>query len=289
MTSASASVPTKGCAVRTLELEAPQPEPMANLVERIFNDELDVAVIRNAFPPEPLLACAAKLEAPAAHLNWARPNEPVPEADIKILGTTVPATPSFTSPRGPSLDSYLSAQKPDVDAMFGAYDAKQAVEGLLQRCAGGRAVGTPSATDGRSWVPYTLRLLSDGKKIPVHNDNYYDGVAMYGDLAQRVDKRTLMSFIVIVQAPTAGGELTVFGLTSGSPEVPMKNAYQYDAEAIQRDFPQVSVTPRTGDFILLAAGRQFHTVNNVKGPASRVSLGAFIGLDREHKTVLYWS
>jgi hypothetical protein len=292
MSTPGTSLSRKGRAVRELEVEANEQARLANLVEDIFEDRLDVAVIRNAFPPAPLERASAQLERPSAELRWARPNEPVPEADIKILGTLVPATPSFTAPRGPSFDAYLaaSAQTNEADQIFGtSFDAKRAIGELLRRCSGAKEVTTPSTSDGRSYAPYTLRLLSDGKKIPVHNDNYYDSIAMYGELAARVDKKTLMSYFVIVQAPTAGGELTVFGLTSGSPEVPMKSAYQYDAEAIQRDFAQVILTPKTGDLVLLAAGRCFHTVNTVVGPRSRITLGAFMGFDRGHSTLLYWS
>jgi len=44
-----------------------------------------------------------------------------------------------------------------------------------------------------------------------------------------------------------------------------------------------------GDLFLLASGRCLHRVRPIAGPQSRVTMGGFLALGKDHTRVLYWS
>lgn len=83
---------------------------------------------------------------------------------------------------------------------------------VLSRFAGGRPVEVAVADDGRRYVPFTIRRLVDGRQIGVHHGYHYP-LALYSQLAPQLDTRTLVSFVVTLQRPDAGGELYVYGVT----------------------------------------------------------------------------
>lgn len=279
--------------VRSLDVQASDTARIANGIEDLYNDKLDVIVIRRAFVPEPLAAVGAKLDRDDVNPGWARPNEKMPVEDIQLLGTDTPATPTFQAPRGASIDAYLdSAAKhhADADAVFQpGFDATREFQHVLGRCAGGRPVDVAKNSDGRTFVPYTIRRLVDGKQIGIHHDYHYP-LALYKDLAPQLDTTTLVSFVVTLGAPQAGGELFVYAAGPATPDVPkLPNGFQYDLEAIEKRYHFAKFEMEVGDLFLLASGRCLHRVGKITGPKARVTMGGFLALDKARERVLFWS
>jgi len=259
----------------------------------LYNDKLDVIVIRRAFVPEPLAAVGAKLDRDDVNPGWARPNVKMPSDDIQLLGTDTPATPTFQDPRGASLDAYLdSAAKhhAEADAVFQpGFDATREFQHVLGRCAGGRSVDVAKNADGRAFAPYTIRRLVDGKQISIHHDYHYP-LALYKDLAPQLDTTTLVSFVVTLGAPQAGGELFVYAAGPATPDVPkLPNGFQYDLDAIEKRYHFAKFEMDVGDLFLLASGRCLHRVGKISGPKARVTMGGFLALDKARERVLFWS
>ena len=279
--------------VRSLDVQASDAARIANGIEDLYNDKLDVIVIRRAFVPEPLAAAGAKLDRDDVNPGWARPNEKMPVEDIQLLGTDTPATPTFQAPRGASIDAYLdSAAKhhADADAVFQqGFDATREFQHVLGQCAGGRPVDVAKSPDGRAFVPYTIRRLIDGKQIGIHHDYHYP-LALYKDLAPQLDTTTLVSFVVTLGAPQAGGELFVYAAGPATPDVPkMPNGFQYDLDAIEKRYHFAKFVMEVGDLFLLASGRCLHRVGKISGPKARVTMGGFLALDKARERVLFWS
>jgi hapalindole-type alkaloid chlorinase len=265
----------------------------ANAIEELYGDRLDVLALRGALPQAPVLAAAQRLDLEAQGGEWARPNEPMPIEDIQILGTDTPATPTYKAPRGPSLEAYLASaarHRGAADRALGAgLDWAAAIPALLGRLAGGRPVELARARDGTPFAPYTVRRLTAGKQIGVHHDFHY-GLALYRELADSLDTRTLVSYVVTLRRPESGGELRVYGVTPTTPDAPkMANGYQWDLAAIEARYDAVSLQFDAGDLFLLASGRCLHRVGRVQGERARITLGGFLALDRAGERVLYWS
>jgi hypothetical protein len=263
-----------------------------NLLDEIYEDKVDVALLRGVFSPALMESAGGKLGAENGSYSWARPNQVSPPDDIYVLGSETPATPTFRAPRGASLEDYLrdaTAHEALVSGIFGAdFNVSEQVSTVLSRISAGRKVEVPSSADGRKYVPYTLRRLSDGRRISLHHDSHYK-LALYSDLAPRLDTTTLVSFFVTLQSPESGGELVVYPLRSDDPAQPRLPNGHWDSNAIERDYSPQVIAPAAGDVVVLAAGRCFHRVQQVAGATARVTLGGFFALTRDRSSVLYWS
>jgi hypothetical protein len=279
--------------VRCLDVQANDSARVANAIEDMYNDTLDVLVVRGAFAGERLATAARDLDRDDSSRPWSRPNEKMPVEDIHILGSDTPATPTYSAPRGASFDAYLAAAERHAEetrSVFDeGFDAAAEFRRVLGGFAGGRPVEVPSAPDGRAYTPFTIRRLVEGKQIGAHHDYHYP-LDLYKELVPRVDTRTLVSFVTTLQRPDAGGELVVYAVTPQTPDAPkLPNGFSWDVPAIEERFDSVRIDTNPGDLFLLASGRCLHRVNKVAGPHARVTMGGFLALDKDNRRVYCWS
>jgi hypothetical protein len=289
------STPTSGVdrTVRFVDVSASDISAVQNGIEDLYNDTLDVIIVRNAFPREPLARAGERLDREDQQRAWARPNEKMPVEDIQLLGTDTPATPTYQAPRGASLDSYLESAKrhrSSVEGVFDpGFDPDEAIHETLARFSGGRPVEAATTATGDPYVPFTLRRLVHGKQIGLHHDYHYP-LALYSELVPRVDTGTLVSYVTTLRRPAAGGELCVYAVTPTTPNAPkMPNGFSWDLDAIEQRFDSAKFTMDVGDFFLLASGRCLHRIAPIDGPVARVTMGGFLALDKDRRRVLYWS
>lgn len=287
------STPAARRAVRSLDVDRHDTAQVANAIEDMYRDALDVLIIRNAFDRNILTAVGEQLDSDAQDPGWARPNEKMPIEDLQILGTDAPATPTYQAPRGVSLDAYLgSAEKHRAEDhnVFGAgFDATREIQNVLGMFSGGRPVLVAQASDGRRWVPFTIRRIVNGKQIGVHHDYHYK-LDLYSELREHVDTTTLISYVATLRAPEAGGELFVYGATSDLTDIPrLANGFSYDLAAIEQRYDCARFVMGEGDLFLLASGRCLHRVGLVAGPRARVTMGGFLALDAQRANVMFWS
>ncbi len=95
---------------------------VARAVQDMYDDRLDVLIVRGALDATRLAALGEQLDRDDRDPGWARPNQRMPVEDIQLLGTDTPATPTYQSPRGASLDDYLQSaerNKSTTTALFG--------------------------------------------------------------------------------------------------------------------------------------------------------------------------
>ncbi|MDO8795367.1 MAG: hypothetical protein Q7J25_12180 [Vicinamibacterales bacterium] len=280
-----------GWAITSVDISVPEAAQYANGIEDLYNGTLDVIVLRGALPAAVLGPAGARLDVDADEVGWARPNQKSPTEDIRMLG--MPATPTYTSPTGPSPDAYFDQAewtRQNAPRIFGGgWDAVGDIERMLARFSGGRPVVLPSRSDGKVFQPFTIRRLPDGTGIGLHHD-YHFPLALYDELRPASDTSTLISYFVMVQAPEAGGELTTYPLTPDEPNPPkLPNGWAWDVPAVEARYPGLAFTTGVGDLFLFAAGRCLHRVNPVVGPRARITMGGFLSLSAGHDRVLYWS
>jgi len=279
--------------VRAVDLPAADAAAVANGIEALYDDQFDVIVIRGAFPAGDLDAAGARLDRDDEDAGWSRPNEKMPVEDLQVLGTDIPATPTYQNPRGASLESYLASAVRHEAATAGVFadgfDATVQIQTVLARCSGGRPVRVPEAADGRRYVPFTVRRLTDGKQIGLHHDFHYK-LPLYAELAPRLDTTTLVSYVATLRAPEAGGELFVYGVTPDTPDAPkLPNGFSWDLDAIEQRYDVARFVMGAGDLFLLASGRCLHRVGKIAGPRARVTMGGFLAMDKARREVLFWS
>jgi hypothetical protein len=279
--------------IRSLEVDGRNSAEAIDVVSQIYDDRLDVAIIRGALSREPLAAAGERLDRDDKDPGWSRPNQQMPIEDIQILGTDTPALPTYSAPTGASLDAYLASADRHRDEGRQVFDegfeATERITELVSRFAGGRPVETARAADGREFVPFTVRRLVHGKQIGPHHDYHYP-LALYDEIAPTLDTRTLISFVFVLRRPEAGGELCVYAVTPDTPNPPkMPNGFMWDLDAVERRYHFQRFALDVGDFFLLASGRCLHRIAPIVGSRARVSMGGFLALNKERDRVFYWS
>ena len=81
--SLAASLPRR---VRCLDIDARDRSAVANGIEDIYGDALDVIVVRGAFDAAALAETGQRLDTDdACDLPWFRPNEKMPVEDLQLL------------------------------------------------------------------------------------------------------------------------------------------------------------------------------------------------------------
>ena len=279
--------------IRSMDLDGRRSTQAVDVVSEMYDDRLDVAIIRSAMSREPLAAAGERLDRDDTDPGWSRPNERMPSEDIQILGTDTPALPTYSAPGGASLDAYLDSAERHRDQGQQVFDegfeALERITGVISRFAGGRPVETARAADGREYVPFTVRRLAHGKQIGPHHDYHYP-LALYDEISPTLDTRTLISFVFVLRRPEAGGELCVYAVTPDTPNPPkMPNGFMWDLDAVERRYHFQRFTLDVGDCFLLASGRCLHRIAPIVGSRARVSLGGFLALNKARDRVFYWS
>lgn len=276
-------------AVRSVDIGPTDIAKVADGINALYDNTLDVIVVRNALPGAPLAATAERLDGGAGEPVWSRPNAPSPTDNIQLLGT--PATPTYTSPKGPSQDAYLAtANWYDANPIFEpAFDPTAAITRALEQLAGGRRVEILHFPNGRAFAPFTVRKLAAGQGISLHHD-YHFPIALFGEIAPQLDTRTLVSFFVTLRRPESGGELFAYPVDQDVPNPPkLPNGWAWDLPAVEQRFGSTPFTMDVGDLFVFASGRLLHRVAPTVGPRSRITMGGFLALDKARERVLFWS
>lgn len=276
-----------GRTIRAVDVTPANLDEHADAIEDIHQDRLDAIVLRRAFA-EPLReTILARLA--AGELPWLRPNSSGPQADIRVLGNA--ATPTFNTPGGPAHDRYFddaAEYQALYDQLLAQASGSDAIEELLEQIAGGRPVERLALPDGRRFAGCTIRSLPEGQRIIVHNDGRHYQLPVYQGVTGELDTSTCLSFVILLQAPVAGGEVIIHGLTDAD-AVPRLPSFLPDGEAIKARYRSHTVEMDAGDVLVFSAGRFYHHVAPVVGATPRITLGGFMTLDRAHERVLYWN
>jgi hypothetical protein len=278
-----------GSSPSLIDCHAADAASLVNAIEDMYDGSLDVAVVREAWQASQLASVAHALDQGTTAPRWNRPNAAMPPEDIQVLGTA--ATPTYSTPRGPALETYLEdADWYDRTPLFGgSFDPVDAVTGALSQFAGGRPVEVLRAAGDRRFSPFTVRRLGDGKGIGLHHDLHMS-LEMFRDLTPSLDSRTLVSWVFTLQGPDNGGELCVYDCSPSTPDPPMMpNGFMWDLGGVEARFGSVQVKTRAGDLFFFPSARLLHRVAPVVGDRARITLGGFLALDRGRERVLYWS
>jgi hypothetical protein len=284
----SISQPTSP-APKYVEFPAQDASRVDNVLEELYAGAIDVAVIRGALVDERLPALAGAVDRGDRQLQWKQPNAAVAIEDIQVLGTA--ATPTYSTPRGPTLNDYLEdASWYDRSPVFGTgFDPKKAITHALARHSGGRPVDILQSPDGRPFAPFTVRRLAEGKGIGLHHD-LHTSLSMFRDIAPSLDTSTLISWVVTLQGPESGGELLVYAATPDTPDPPkLANGFSWDLAGVEARYGSVKVATEAGDLFLFASARCLHRVSPVVGSRARFTMGGFLAFSATRDRVIFWS
>jgi 2OG-Fe(II) oxygenase superfamily len=273
--------------IRSVDVDARDLSSVRDGIVDLYEDRLDVIMIRGAFRRASLEGVGDELDRGDRDPGWTNPNARVPTEDIQVIGTA--ATPTYSTPQGPTVDAYLEGArkaKASATTLF-AFNPADEFQRVLSQLSGGRPVDVPPLSEGASFSPFTVRRLTEGKGIGLHHDYHYP-LPVYSDLLPSLDMRTLVSFVVALRKPVAGGELVVYPVPRDLPDPP-KQGYVWDLAALEQRFDSTKFVTDVGDMFVFASGRCLHRVAPVQGPIARITMGGFLALEKSGSKVLFWS
>ncbi|MEZ4466896.1 MAG: 2OG-Fe(II) oxygenase [bacterium] len=280
----------EGHPLRFSEIDAADLAAHADTIEAIYDARHTGIVVRGAFPAERTAATVARLGAADLADQWAAPNAGMTGGEIRTIGDA--ATPTFTALRGPSIERYgdnVAQHARRAEAVFGDADGPTPyVQHLLGTLFGGRPAAPPVFDDGFTWAPYNLRALDPGQQIYSHHDNHF-GLEVYKRMPADLDRTTILSWFITLQAPDAGGELVVYGLWGSDPNLPMLPTRFIDTAALEANFAKENIELRAGDLVVFDAGRHVHRVAPIQGSRPRLTMGGFMTIDQARTRLAFWS
>ena len=240
-------------------------------------------VLRGALPQDAVDRWVDAIGASAGDPAWDEPNSGMPGGHLRVVGEA--ATPTFRTPRGPSIETYQAAAALHAErtaAVLGE-DAWPALQAAL-----GGGVRRPVGPSGVTWPGFSVRSLGPGQQIYAHHDDHY-ALEVFGDLDPGVSRDALLSWFVTLQPAEAGGELVVYGVDGDDPGIPVLPTRFLDAEALDREGGPHRVALGAGDLVVFDSGRHVHRVTEVEGPRPRLTIGGFLGAYADGSGVACWS
>lgn len=257
-----------------------------DLISNIYDAGRTGVVVRGAFPEDLRAATVERLN---GDLKWDFPNQGMRGGEIRVIGDA--ATPTFTALRGPSVERYgdnAAQHGGRANAVFGdPVVATRTVAERLSALFGGRPAAPPAFDDSVSWAPFNVRALDPGEQIYSHHDDHF-GLAVYEKMDATLDRSTVLSWFVTLEAPESGGELVIYGLWGSDPNPPMLPTRFLDTAALEAGYHKHVCDLRAGDLIVFDAGRHVHRVTPVEGDRARLTFGGFLTVDPERSRLAFW-
>lgn len=179
-------------------------------------------------------------------------------------------------------------------------DLQAITQHWLKALGGGCKVAVPTGLGSKGeYAGTTLRSYAGGGlgHLSLQCGNYLQTVHQhfYEHLEGQVDVFDQLSFFFLVQAPEAGGEVSLFDLewAEGQSKASLdENSHimlpEISFHTVSLDAAQI-LNPMPGDFVIFAAGQIWHRVEPVLGSRDRLTLGGFAAYSYDKKTVYHWS
>lgn len=265
--------------LRVLDIDASEINGHADLIHRMTDQQVTVALVRKVFPPDAAAELIARVESGEGS---SRMTEVAPQFRIYSLGLALDTAES--------LEQYLSEASvflPECRGIFrGILDYFDWVPHLLSRFSGGRPVEIPTQ-EGRVYNPVTIRRLPAGGQIPPHCEYEQLNRPAYTHLKGLIGSSPILSYYTTLRPPEKGGEVRISKMAWG--DVAISADGRSDAVSVIDQYESMHFLPDIGDFILFDGGRQYHQVMTVAGEQPRWTIGGFLSESAERDKVWYWS
>ena len=273
--------------LRTVDIEASELARLPDGLHRIYRDDLDVVIVRSAFPAS-IMGHVVDVLQRSEHGFVRMPQEfrDIERDQIIFYGDAM--SHNSVDEQGPPMERYLANAGIWRDACRRLFPADEDYETRLRdifgALSGGRRVDVPRYADGRSYCPSTIRRIPPGRGAPFHIDNYFDGLQGWQHLSKTMDLRYPINFFTTISPPEGGGEIEVSELRFNDPRSTSDGSINKDRSG----FAAQRFSLQAGDLFAFAAGRFWHHVREVEGSRPRWTIGGFLGFGTDGRSLFYW-
>jgi hypothetical protein len=269
-------------------------------VKDIYDKKYNGIIIRNVCSKEEVAKMKAAIE--AMDQDIVIPTG-VGHSYPRLFAQLVKPDDDFSQERD-NIKSYFSEceQLPETLNKHIDFDFSERIESVFEKIAGGRSIEIPKGFDGEGRYPgSSIRVNYPGKGfIMIHCGNYFqqEFPAFYEHLMTEVNVKDQLSYFLTVNPAEVGGDLTLFDLLWKSGQT--KESARHDNEILlpngakldtSPDSPlkRIKVKPEAGDLLIFSGGPIWHKVELVEGTQNRITVGGFLALTEDEKTLKYWT
>ncbi|HYL24684.1 MAG TPA: hypothetical protein VEV21_09845 [Burkholderiales bacterium] len=278
---AGAAQPLAGF-LRTTELDAADAGAHAEAFEQLRAGELQAIIVHRVYPPELLEAVVARLERnePDFLQTW------FPE---KFRSWFFGRNLNLADPRLPGYFDEAARFHAQLEDLFASgLGFARHVGGLLGRLDCGQPfVSAPGPAPGTQYMFTTLRAHAESGYLPAHFDNEQRVRASYGHLRTLVELN-MMSFVLVLAQPEAGGALEVFDLCVEPQDARLLNDDSVSERPDVSLLESVSFCLPPGTLIVLDSGRYLHRLTPVHGARKRWTACSFMARARARAATYCW-
>ncbi len=283
-----------GTLFKVLDVPAAELGKYPNLVADLSQGVVDVALIRGVFSTATMDTVLGRINRGEHGLVVSPQSTADVEApQVTLFGQGITPNDVDRRPRNESQAAY-HAHAEEFSALCrelfaGVEDYETRIDSLFSSISGGAKSAVPRDNLGRLFTPSTIRRLSPGAEMNLHVGNYFLSTPAYKYLQPQLCPHDQLSFFLPIDPPQAGGEIEVFELEFNDPRMPKRPTGDVVAATVEASMRFESYGPGKGDMFLFNGGRFYHRVDWVVGPRPRWTIGGFVSLSKDFKTVFHWS
>ena len=260
-------MPSKFQFLRFIEFEYNTIAQHSGLLSQLWNDQLDGIILREVISPSVISSFLSLLSKPITN--------------FRVLASQLD-----------DLDKYYSDAADynlNLPAIWGDDNKTwpQFFSDILQVLYG-RAAYVPYFADDKCCASSTVRIISNGNELTTHCGNQFAyNSSKFEDLNAISLLDNQVSYFLLLQVPSEGGELTIF-------DAKWSNRFQYSNQ--NNDFihsiesrDSIKLDLRAGDLLIFQGGQIYHRVERAQGAIPRITLGGFITPSLDKQKLYFWS
>ena len=181
------------------------------------------------------------------------------------------------------------------------FDFEKRVQSVLGKIANGRNIVAPPGFDNEgSYLSCNFRALypAGNGTLKAHCGNYFhhEFPGFFKHLEEKSRVLNQLSYFTMLQESEEGGELVIYDVEWEEAEIRLKGDTVLKTKKDKlldlenpRQVKRRKIKPGPGDMIVFAGGQIWHKVQAVGGTKERITLGGFLSLSNDDKSVFTWT
>ncbi|MFN8263208.1 MAG: 2OG-Fe(II) oxygenase [Chitinophagales bacterium] len=255
-----------------------------NLINKIFNQEIDGVIIKQFLSNEELNIFSNNLVKYKNNLTQEREIE---------WGHTIGEVLYVSSIDTNKYFENAKILKKELIQLFG-FDIIDRLKNAISDLNNNITVEIAKSSNGVEYVANTIRFMEPGLGGAiehVHLANLHGEIPNMATFSHLYDLSGQVSFFIQLQKPEKGGELKLFDLRYSDMPKKFENNLYSDLKVLRyiRSRRTQTVKIDSGDLVLFDGGNIWHSVTPVLGKITRITIGGFANYSKNKEKIIIWS
>lgn len=167
------------------------------------------------------------------------------------------------------------------------------ITNIFHQISGGRKITSPEE-NAEKYTPATVRFVPPNQPgIITHIDSEFTYSNNYSYLHQIANIPNCLSYFIVVDKPLNGGELTLYEFYFDSEKLRImetgRNQFIVQTKQNLDNYPKKTFDLSEGDLVVFKSSIIPHEIAYVSGQKTRITIGGFLAISHDQKSIYYWS